>query len=1131
MCSFRTEAGLDDSPPTISFAIHGKQMNRSCGILLFVLLFSRAHGQDDRPFPSPARFLEGFSEEVSGATLSYWNFHTLARKSLLTRCTTGEMGIAWKTQSVPPSGKQDTLAFLWIGAFSTGISTADHDFDFYINDEKSLTFRTFKGGEYRNWRVVGKKGVVLHYKHVWIDHVNDAHGYFCLQVPASSYPEGQPLTLKVIGHKRGSNDWYMTFMYTVKESASVRSLPLLRREGEELRQPIEISVDSPSDRGTVTVSLDRGKRITQELRLGWNAVNLSVPAAEKESAVLLSVSINGKPPVERSVQVKPVQHRTLWLLPHSHNDIGYSHLQPAVYNIQVQNIRDALQLIEKSKDYPQGSRFKWNVEILWPVDSFLVQASVQEKEAFLWAVRNGDLGLNALYVNPLTGIARPEALIRLTDFAREIRQDYGIKIPVAMVSDIPGFSWGIVPALAQSGIRYFVSGPNSGDRIGHFTEAWGDKPFYWVGPSGKDTVLFWVAGSGYSMFHATRTFATNKVFLQKLEDYLEQLDATSYPYDIVQMRYSIYADNGMTDSTMSDYVRKWNEDYASPTLRIGTAEEMCVAFEQKYGSQIRSFAGEITPYWEDGAASTAAELGMSQRSTERLVQAEILTSMLEPKSFDRKAFSDAWDAVNLWIEHTWGAWNSVSDPDHPDAVAQWKFKQGYALQANDRSERLLNGRIRSGRNRNAMFEVINTSTWPRSDLVTLGPEESRSADRVVDENGKPVPSQRLTDGRLAFLARSVPGLGSSRFTVRKGPAGEPWRGVSVKGLELENEFLRLTIDSASGSIGSILDLGLSRELVGKYADGGLNRVVMVQGIDPDNRTNGLLTGLRVVERGPLVASIISESVAPGADKIVREVILTAELERVDVRNIVEKEPVREKEALYFGFGFNVPECITRLDVGWGFIRPERDQLPGSCKDFFSVARWVDLSNNHEGVTWASVEVPLVSLGGLVDERHHNEGPGGWKTQAASSSLLYSWVMNNYWHTNYKADQEGRSTYRYSLRPHSGFDAVRAYRFGVEINQPLLVRQVGPGAPRPSLPFRFASTAVTITTVTRAADGDALLVRLYNPSPQRFSCEIAASAPFVKLYESSVSGDKGVEIRGGFEMGPFEIRTVRCEMSR
>ena len=329
------------------------------------------------------------------------------------------------------------------------------------------------------------------------------------------------------------------------------------------------------------------------------------------------------------------------------------------------------------------------------MDAFLAGADPRERDEFLRAVRNGDIGLNALYVNPLTGIARPEALIRLTDYSRELEREYGLEIPVAMVSDIPGFTWSVVPALAQAGVRYFTSGPNSGDRIGHFTEALGDRPFYWVGPSGKDSVLFWVAGTGYSLFHATRTISTNGKFLQQLQEYLEHLDSVDYPFDIVQMRYSVYSDNGMTDSTLSDFVQDWNASYTSPAIHIGTTEEMFVAFVKEYASALPSMAGDITPYWEDGAASTAAELGMAERATERLVQAEILNSLCAPGTFDRTGFADAWDAINLWIEHTWGAWNSVSDPDHPDAVAQWEIKQGFALEAERRGQELLHRHTQS----------------------------------------------------------------------------------------------------------------------------------------------------------------------------------------------------------------------------------------------------------------------------------------------------------------------------------------------------------------------------------------------------------------------------------------------------
>ena len=73
-----------------------------------------------------------------------------------------------------------------------------------------------------------------------------------------------------------------------------------------------------------------------------------------------------------------------------------------------------------------------------------------------------------------------------------------------MISDVPGYTWGIVPVLAHHGIKYFSVGPNHCHRIGFTLDEWGDRPFYWLSPSGKEKVLCWVAGTSYSWFHQGR---------------------------------------------------------------------------------------------------------------------------------------------------------------------------------------------------------------------------------------------------------------------------------------------------------------------------------------------------------------------------------------------------------------------------------------------------------------------------------------------------------------------------------------------------------------------------------------------------------------------------------------------------
>ena len=47
-----------------------------------------------------------------------------------------------------------------------------------------------------------------------------------------------------------------------------------------------------------------------------------------------------------------------------------------------------------------------------------------------------------------------------------------------------------------------------------------------------------------------------------------------------------------------------------------------------------------------------------------------------------------------------------------------------------------------------------------------------------------------------------------------------------------------------------------------------------------------------------------------------------------------------------------------MDVPFGIVRPELDQIPSACKNWFSVNRWVDVSNDQLGVTWVTLDAPL-----------------------------------------------------------------------------------------------------------------------------------------------------------------------------
>ncbi len=790
-------------------------------------------------------------------------------------------------------------------------------------------------------------------------------------------------------------------------------------------------------------------------------------------------------------------------------------------------------LFRETRDYPEEARFKWNTEILWAVESFLSTCTETERKEFGEVVRQGGIGLNALYANQLTGICRPEELLRLTDYARQLEKILGVTIDDAMITDIPGSTWATVTALAQGGIRYYSSGPNlmpftpiQGDRVGHFNLTWGDKPFYWVSPSGKEKILFWVAGKGYSWFADWIMGRAGLNTAGNLFDYLRDLEKQKYPYDMVQLRYTIGGDNGPVDPGLPAFVKAWNEQYTTPRLIIATSSRMFQEFERRWGKTLPSFSGDITPYWEDGALSTLRELGIVRSASERLVQTEILACMRPVREDLRGELYNAWRYVALFDEHTWGAHNSIGEPESPFVVSQWNVKRGYALDAEEKSVALMGAMLGSHEN-GTTVEVLNTSSWRRTDLVTLSPGRSKAGDRVVDVRGAVVPSQRLSTGELVFLAQDVPEMGGKQYWVRPGKAAGQG-DVKVAGSVLRNSAVFVRLDAATGAIRS-LKTGTGRELVDSSTYGGLNQYLYVAGFSPAAARGNGAAKIEVVEQGPLLGRIRVTSEAPGSKSLVQEISLVHGSPRVRILNRIDRLQVRSKEGVHVAFPFNVPGGIWRMDGSWGIVRPEADQLPGSCKDYFSTGRWIDISNREYGVTLTVHESPLVELGVMTDETPSSKLYRIWRTSVAPGGTVYSYVMNNYWHTNFAASQEGEATLHYSVIPHNAFSPAAAYRAGLEQSQPLLVRQGMATESACQQLFRIDSPDVVSTSVMPSVDGKAVMVRLYNTGekPATFGITWRGLKP-VRVTVSSLEETAGSPAGKRLSLPPFGVMTLRCE---
>jgi alpha-mannosidase len=696
-----------------------------------------------------------------------------------------------------------------------------------------------------------------------------------------------------------------------------------------------------------------------------------------------------------------------------------------------------------------------------------------------------------------------------------------------MITDVPGYTWGIVPVLAQSGVKYFSVGPNRGHRIGYTLSSWGDKPFYWESPSGKRNILCWVAGEGYSLFHSGRLDSG------RLFNYLKRLENSKYPYDMVQVRYSIGGDNGPPDPELSDFVKNWNAKYAYPELVVATTSEMFREFEGRYGERLPKARGDFTPYWEDGAGSSARETSMNRAAAERLVQSETLWAMLNPAKYPAEDFDTAWRNVILYDEHTWGAHCSISQPDSDFTKAQWKIKQAFAFDADTQSGKLLKDALAGHRTKAkkvVAVDVFNTCSWPRTDLVIIPKHWKLAGSIVFSAEGGAVPTQRLSTGEIAFIARDVPAFSARRFTL-KTPAqlsmAVPGPAKAIPPTVL-NSHLTVMIGQKTGAIASLKHRDLPIDLGTGEKGIGLNDYFYVAGRNPKQPQRNGPVKISIKERGPVVASLLIESDAPGCHKLTREVRLVAGLDRVDIINVIDKQKIYKQEAVHLAFPFNVPKGVMRMDTPWAVVRPEADQLLGACKNYFTVQRWVDVSNDNYGVTWAAVDAPLVEVGAITNDPRGNVG---WIKKLEPSTTLYSYVMNNYWETNYKAGQEGPTTFRYSIKPHRLFDSGAAARFGIECSQPLMVVPVDKKTPVRSSILSVKPAGVIVTAFKPSDVGRAWIVRLFNAGGRSEKARLIWAKPAKTVWLSNLAEEKVAKITGPVEMAAYEIVTLRVPLER
>lgn len=398
------------------------------------------------------------------------------------------------------------------------------------------------------------------------------------------------------------------------------------------------------------------------------------------------------------------------------------------------------------------------------------------------------------------------------------------------------------------------------------------------------------------------------------------------------------------------------------------------------------------------------------------------------------------------------------------------------------------------------FIIYNQMPFQRSEVVYAkiwDKELDKDRMGVWDESGTAVPAQVVNKGRywghhyttLAFPAKDVPAMGYKTYTIGRSskpvPATETVKASRLgvhdgsfakvempkTGL-LENEFLRVEIDPASGAILHLTDKATGYDYVPK---GKLMGVLELYQEAPHRMTSWVIG--QITRKSELSQDGVMELTQSGPNraafktsrkindsKISVEIGLNAGSKMVDITvtaDWVERgTPETGVPMLKIAFPINIDNPKPTYEIPFGTIeRPANGQEVPSLK-------WADITGDKVDAK-GTCGFTLVN----ADKYGHN---------AENSNLRLTLIRSS--HDPDPLPEMGRHEIKIGIIPHEGpLSISESVRQGAGFNLPLSVvsTDVHKGELPPSKGFVEALTPnIMLASVKKAEDSDAVVVRLY-----------------------------------------------------
>lgn len=749
-------------------------------------------------------------------------------------------------------------------------------------------------------------------------------------------------------------------------------------------------------------------------------------------------------------------------LHHSHLDVGYTHPQNMLLELQCDYIEQAIDLCLNTADWPEESRFRWTVEATYPLMKWLSHAQPERIEQFRQLVKKGLISVCAMPMHTTPGCT-VQQLTQTFQHLDHIRALTGSKITTAINHDVNGQPWTMAPLLLDSNIHFYITGINI-----HFGGIPFPRPyaFHWDTPDGRSLPSF--VGEHYSLFSQflfTDLNDTQKMH-QGVQEYVSRIEAGGWQEDFVYLTATNppLLDNNCPDANLADLIRRYNAEGHEQIIRFVTPEMLYERVCRIGLDKLPHHAGDWTDYWNFGSASTARELKFNRHAKNSLAKADFLAAM-NPQACSarhRAISEEAYENTVLFDEHTWGASESITQPDQDETYAQLNHKKEFAYTAADLSSYLLGMQLEQAAGNPLQSDaqeglyIVNPTAFSVQQEITipshmLHPGRTLAAVRVKEQ----LPYLRNETDTVSL--GSIP---MAPFSAKKIPFSALPRETAdsdafhISSDELETPFYRISLHPSTGRILQIYDKEAKRGLLNPHSEWGFfdlaeeridqrygapsRATLFPRDIEKGNRSITQWNhNWKAIHEG--VQQFVDYQVLEQSDRVTlcyrfrsrslssleQRITFFAHHSRISLDASFTKEPSKEPESLYFTFPLALKEgweCC--YDTANTFVLLDKEQLGHVCRDYITVDKTVSMYDGSFGYTLACPDAPMVMAGGFHFGREKKE------IERTANPLLLAWPLNNYWDTNFAPSQEGKLSFHYELSTFTTFHPMDAYKAGL-----------------------------------------------------------------------------------------------------